>query len=382
MKQISVFLLLFSLFYTQVVFAQNGQPEIPRIETIAKQAILVEEETGDVLMEKNADEKMPTSSMSKVMTMYLVFEALRDGKVKIDDEVTVSEHAWKQEGSRTFLNVGQKVKLIDLIRGVIVQSGNDAAVALAEAIAGSEEKFAEMMNDKAEQLGLSNTHFMNSSGLPQEGHYSTARDLAKLAIATIRDFPEYYHYYSEKEFTYNNIKQGNRNPLLYRDMGVDGLKTGHAEEAGFGLIASAERDGRRLVLVVNGLKNMQERADESAKIIEWGYREFGLYPFAQKGKKFAEAKVWLGKLPKVSLVAGENFIVSLPRSVRKEVKAKISYEQPVHAPITKGQTIGKIEISIPDREAVFIPLVTGEEVEQLGFFHRIKAKIDYLMGKN
>jgi len=375
--------ILFFLVIASLAQAQNPPSGggMPPLETEARQAILIEAATGDVLFAKEADAQMPTSSMSKVMTMYVVFEALRDGRLKPGEEVTVSERAWKQEGSRMFLNVGQKAKVEDLIRGVIVQSGNDAAVALAEALAGSEEHFAEMMNSSARRLGLVNSQFRNASGLPEPGHYSSPRDLAVLALATIRDFPEFYHYYAEREFTYNNIKQGNRNPLLYRSMGVDGLKTGHAEEAGFGLMASAVRDGRRLVLVVNGLGNMQKRADESAKILEWGYREFGLYPIARRGQKMAEAAIWLGTTKTVPLAAEKDAIISLPRSARGGLKAVLIYDQPVPAPISKGQPLGKMVITAPGKEVVEIPLVADEDVALLGFFDRFMAKLKFLTGK-
>jgi D-alanyl-D-alanine carboxypeptidase (penicillin-binding protein 5/6) len=263
------------LFCPVAAFAASVAP----LETTAKQAIIVDATTGDVLFNKDSDVKMPTTSMSKVMTMYLVFDALKKKKLELDNAAIISPTARKQEGSRMFVNEGETVKVEDLVRGVIIQSGNDAAVALAEAVAGSESTFAGLMNAKAKELGMTNSNFVNATGLPDPNHYSTAKDLATLAQALIRDFPEYYHYYSETEFTYNKIKQGNRNPLLYRNMGVDGMKTGHTEDAGYGLIASALRDGRRVISVANGLKTMQERADESAKMIEWAYREYGVYNF-------------------------------------------------------------------------------------------------------
>ena len=292
------------------------------IETPARQAYMVDAATGTQLYAKDADAKMPTSSMSKMLTMYLVFDAIKNGKLKLDDTLPTSEHAWKQEGSRMFLNVGQRAKVEDLIRGVIIQSGNDAAVSLAEGVGGSEESFAEMMNEKARQLGMTNSHFVNATGMPDPQHYSTARNLATLALALIHDFPEDYHYFSELEFTYNNIKQGNRNPLLYRSMNVDGLKTGHTDIGGFGLTASALRNGRRVVLVLNGLSDMQARADESALLLDWGYREWGLYPIAKAGETIANAPVWLGQAQTVPLVASEDLALSLPRTARAGLKAE------------------------------------------------------------
>lgn len=228
--------------------------------TIATQAIIVDASTGTILLDKGANDRMPTSSMSKTMTIYMVFDALKEGRLKLDDEFLVSEKAWRMEGSEMFIKVGDKVKIEDLIRGVVVQSGNDAAVALAEGLAGSEEAFAEAMNARAKDLGMTGSHFVNASGWPHPDHYSTPRDLALLAYRIIHDFPEYYHYFSEKEFTYNNIRQQNRDPLLGKLPGADGLKTGHTEVAGYGLIGSAKRGDRRLILVVNGLKSQQDCA--------------------------------------------------------------------------------------------------------------------------
>jgi D-alanyl-D-alanine carboxypeptidase (penicillin-binding protein 5/6) len=335
--------------------------------------------TGTTLYDKNGDQPMTPSSMTKMMTVYLTFEAIKTGKLTLNQELVASEHAWKQEGSRMFVNPGQHVKVEDLIRGVIVQSGNDAAVVLAEALGGSEAGFAQMMNEKAQALGLQHSHFMNAAGLPDPSHYSTAHDLALLAEDLIRDFPEHYHYFSELEFTYNNIKQGNRNPLLYRNMNVDGLKTGHTDEGGFGITLSAQRDGRRLILVVNGLDSMQARADESAKLLDWGYREFSNYPVVKAGIKMADAKVWLGKAPSVPLLAAENVMLTLPRNARAGLKAEISFDQPVEAPITKGQTLGKITITAPGMETKEVPLLAAADVGKASYLAQIKRKLRFLL---
>lgn len=373
---------VFAIFLVSPVMAQTVAPTTAPLETAAKQAILVDATTGTVLFAKDADTQMPTSSMSKMMTMYLVFDALKNGKLKMDDQLPTSEHAWKQEGSRMFLNVGQSAKVEDLIRGVIVQSGNDAAVSFAEYLgSGSEYTFADMMNAKAKELGMTNSHFMNATGLPDPQHYSTARDLATLAVALIHDFPEDYHYFSETEFTYNNIKQGNRNPLLYRNMNVDGLKTGHTDIGGYGLTASAIRGGRRLVLVLNGMSDMQARADESAHVLDYGYREFGLYPIAKAGDKLADAKVWMGQAQTVSLLAKQDIALTLPRASRPGLKTAIAFEQPVAAPIAKGQELGTLAVTAPGIEPKIIPLVAGEDVPQLGFFARISAKLHMMFNK-
>ncbi len=354
---------------------------VPSLETTAKQAIIMEAAGNTVLYEKNADEKMPTSSMSKVMTMILVFDAIRKGKLALDTQVTVSEAAWKQPGSRTFLKIGQRVGLEDLVRGVIVQSGNDAAVALAEAVAGSEGAFAGLMNEKAREMGLAGTRFMNATGLPDPDHYSTARDLAFLALSLIRDFPEFYHYYSEKEFLFNGIKQGNRNPLLYRDGGVDGVKTGHTEEAGYGLISSAFRDGRRVIAVINGVASMQARADESAKLLDWAYREFGLYPLLKTETKLADAKVWLGESKNVAVGAAKNLDLAVPRMQREQVKIELFANAETEAPIQKGQGLGRIVVTAPGHKQIDVPLVALEDVKRLGFFAGLVARAKRLMGK-
>jgi len=351
------------------------------LETAARQAYLVDVSTGTSLFAKDPDVQMPTSSMSKMLTMYLVFEAIKNGKVTLNQTFPVSEHAWKQEGSRMFLNLGERAKVEDLIRGVIVQSGNDAAVTLAEGLAGSEEAFAEMMNAKAQQLGMKNSHFVNATGMPDPQHYSTAHDLATLATALIHDFPADYHYFSELEFTYNNIKQGNRNPLLYRAMNVDGLKTGHTDVGGYGLTASALRNGRRMVLVLNGMSDMQARADESAKVLDWGYREYGLYPVAKAGDTVAEARVWLGQKASVPVVAASDLDITLPRSARAGLKADAVFDQPIPAPVRKGQVVGKLIVTAPGMEHKEVPLVAAWDVDRLGFFARLSAKLHFLFHK-
>lgn len=352
----------------------------PPMETAAKQAVLIDAVTGAVLLDKQADAKMPTSSMSKMMTLYVAFDALKQGKTKLDDMVPVSQRAWKMEGSRMFLDVNSQVKIEDLIRGVAVQSGNDASVALAEAVSGAESSFAARMNEAAIKLGMANSHFMNATGLPDPQHYSTPHDLAKLALALLRDFPEYYHYFAEHEFTYNNIKQGNRNPLLYRNMSVDGLKTGHAEEAGFGLTASAIRDGRRLVLVVNGLANMQERADEPARLIEWGYHDFNNYTLARADQKLATVKTWLGTEPDVPLMVAQDVVVTLPVTARAGMQVAVEYAEPVAAPVARGQTIGKVVVTVPGASPVEIPLLAGADVPKQGFFAALLTKAGHLFG--
>lgn len=343
------------------------------MDTIAKQAILIDMNTGTVLFEKNADERMPTSSMSKIMTAFMVFEAIEQGRLSLDDTLPVSERAWRMQGSKMFTELGNNIRVEDLIRGVIVQSGNDASVVLAEGLAGTEEAFAERMNARAQELGLKDSHFMNATGWPHEDHYSTARDLAHLAEAVIRRFPQFYHFYSEIEFTYHDIKQGNRNPLLYRNMGVDGLKTGHTEAAGYGLAASAERDGRRLVLVVNGLPSMQARADESAHLIEWGFREFDAYPLFKKGETVESAAVWFGTEDTVPVTVNEDLSVTMSRKEHDGLKVTARLQEPVEAPVAAGTEIGTLVIEGPGFSTREVPLLAAVDVPRLGFVGRIGA---------
>ncbi|MGQ9370301.1 D-alanyl-D-alanine carboxypeptidase family protein [Azospirillum sp. A39] len=349
------------------------------IDTIARQAVLIDVTTDTVLLEKAADQRMPTSSMSKLMTIYMVFEALKEGRLSLDDTLPVSENAWRMQGSKMFVELHNNIKVEDLIRGVVIQSGNDACIVLAEALAGSEQAFAEKMTARAKELGLENSNFKNATGWPDPDHYSTAKDLALLAHRLMADFPEYYHFYSEREFTYHNIKQGNRNPLLYRDIGVDGLKTGHTELAGYGLTASALRDGRRLILVVNGLPSMQARADESARLIEWGFREFDAYLLFKAGEAIEEVPVWLGAQETVPATVTTDLKVTLARADRPDMKVTLVTDAPVQAPIAKGDPIGKLVITAPGQPAKEVPVVAAADVPKLGFFGRAVAGAKYLV---
>lgn len=350
------------------------------LETLATQAILVDAETNTVLFEKDADHRMPTSSMSKVATAYMLFERIKEGRISLDDTLPVSERAWKVQGSKMFVELGNNIKVEDLIRGVIIQSGNDACVVLAEGMSGTEEAFAAAMTKRLKELGLANTNLMNASGWPDPNHYSTARDLSLLARHLIRDFPEHYHYYSELEFTYHGIKQGNRNPLLYRNMGVDGIKTGHTEAAGYGLIASGERDGRRLVLVVNGLPNMQARADESARILEWGWREFDNFTLFKAGETVDTLPVWLGVAQNVPLVIQDQVKITMTHDQKQKMKVSFTANAPVPAPVTKGTKLGTLIITAPGLQTVELPLLAGADVEQLGLFGRMGAALSHFFG--
>jgi D-alanyl-D-alanine carboxypeptidase (penicillin-binding protein 5/6) len=354
-------------------------------ESTAKQAILVDLTGHRVLYEKNADQHMPTSSMSKMMTIYMVFDALKAGKIKLDDTLTVSEKAWretyKQDESSMFLPIGAQVAVEDLIRGVIIQSGNDATVVLAEGLGGSEAEFVTEMNDKVKQLGMNDSHFMNPHGMPDPEHYSTARDLATLAGHLIEDFPEYYHFFGELDFTYNKIKQGNRNPLLYRaGLGVDGLKTGHTDAGGYGLTASAIRNGRRLIVVVNGLPNMQARADDPAGLLDYGFNEFKSYVLFKPGETIENAVTWEGVTPSVPLTIDAPVAVTLSFAERKGLKAVVDMPETVKAPIALGQPIGKLVVSAPGLPDRSYPLKAATAIERLGFFPRLSMAAGYMLG--
>lgn len=349
------------------------------IDTAATHAIMVDADTGTILLAKNADTHMPTSSMSKTMTMYVIFDALKQGRIHLDDTFQVSEKAWRMQGSKMFIKVGDRVKVEDLVRGVLIQSGNDSAVALAEGLSGSEDAFAEVMNAKAQALGMTNSHFMNASGWPVDGHYSTPRDLALLAYRIMTDFPEYYHYFSEKEFTYNHIRQQNRDPLLSHLPGADGLKTGHTDIAGYGLIGSAKRNGRRLILVMNGLTSQEAREQEGVRLMEWGFRNFESRTLAKKGDVVSSAKVWLGKEGEVALVAKEDIKVVLPVAHRADMKLVVDYQAPLKAPVRKDDAVAHLRIEIPDQQPLVADLVAGADDPRAGVFSRVKSRLSYLV---
>lgn len=349
------------------------------LETQAREVFLMDANTNAILLDKNSEVSMPPASMSKIMTAYMVFERLKAGSLSLDDKLPVSEKAWRMGGSKMFVEVGDQIRVEDLLRGVIVQSGNDACIVLAEGIAGSEEAFAEQMTAKAREIGMTGSTFANATGWPHPEHRMTARDLATLANRIITDHPEFYHYYSEKEFTWTDIRQGNRNPLLYKNIGADGLKTGHTEEAGYGLTASAVQNDRRLILVVNGLGSIKERSAESERLMSWGFREFGNYALFESGETVDEAPVWLGAEKTVPLVMAEDLVVTLPRSVRNGMKVSVVYDSPIPAPVPSGQEIATLRVSWPDGVPVEVPLMAGEDVEQLGPFGRIAASIKFLL---
>lgn len=339
-------------------------PEAHAMETNAKQAFVVDATTGAVLLQKNPDERMPTSSMSKTITMYATFEALKAGSLRLNQPINISERAWKMGGSRMFVNVNTQVSLDDLIKGVIVQSGNDATVAVAEAISGTEENFAQHITKRAHDLGMLNTNLANASGWPDPNHYSTARDLALLGYRLIQDFPEQYKaYYAMPEFTYNNIKQGNRNPLLGAVDGADGIKTGHSDSGGYGLMGSGTRNGRRVILVVNGLKSMAERASESRRLLEWGLGNFRLAAPFKAGVPVVNAPVVFGSVKQVGLAPGRDTLVTAPLSGLQGASVKAKFKSPLKAPLKTGQQVGMLLIDVPQVGQFEAPLVVASDVE-------------------
>ncbi|NQV47853.1 MAG: D-alanyl-D-alanine carboxypeptidase [Rhodospirillaceae bacterium] len=354
------------------------------VETIAKSAVLMDAETGTLLIDKNATEPMAPASMSKLMTVYMVFDRLRDGRLSLDDTFLVSENAWRTGGvksgsSTMFLEPGKRVSVEDLLRGIIIQSGNDACIVVAEGLSGSEENFAAEMTERGRQIGLKNSTFKNATGWPNPEHRMSPMDLAVLAKRTIKDFPDYYRYFAETSFAYNGISQSNRNPLLYKNMGVDGLKTGHTEESGYGLTSSAVRGDRRLILVVNGLASKKERSAEPQRLLDWGFREYDNYALLKSGEVFEEAQVWLGSQPTVQLIVEADLTLTLPKKSRRDMKVTVNYQGPLPAPIKKGQQMATLNINVPGMDPVQVPLVAAADVEQLGLFGRLGAAFRHIL---
>ena len=352
------------------------------IESIAKTALLIDLSTGEVLLDKNSDEKTYPSSMTKIMTALMAFEKIKDGTLSMDQEFLISKKAWKMGGSKMFIEVDKKVKVSDLLLGVVVQSGNDASIAIAEGVSGSEETFAIEMNNLGKRIGLSNTNFTNSSGWPNNNHYTTAQDLAKIAQYTLNEHPDLYKLYAITEFTYSGIKQDNRNPLLYSFEGADGFKTGHTQAAGYGLVGSAEREGRRLLLVLNGLETSKSRAQESLRLMDWGFNNFQLIDFYKQGEFVLEAATWLGKQEKVKLSSEQDISISIPKTHISDMKIKVLVEEPVPTPISINDQVGIVQISYADKKLQY-PLLASENIVQKGFFSRITSALYYLvLGSN
>jgi D-alanyl-D-alanine carboxypeptidase (penicillin-binding protein 5/6) len=349
--------------------AVETAPPVPAPPQLgAKSYILVDFDSNQVLVEHDADMRVEPASITKLMTAYVVFAELSQGNISLEDTVSVSEKAWRTGGSRMFIDPSMQVTVEDLVRGMVIQSGNDASVALAEYVAGSEEAFASLMNHYAEQLGMTGTHFMNSTGLPDPEHYTTAHDIAILSAATIRDYPDHYSWYSEKEFTFNGIRQHNRNTLLWRDPAIDGLKTGHTEAAGYCLAASAKRDGMRLISAVLGSSSESSRASESQTLLNYGFRFFETIQLYEAGTEIAKARVWKGLSEEVALGLPAPLFVTIPRGRYDDLEAQVQIDPQLSAPIEAGQVVGSIDVQLGDELVAERELVTLAAVEEAGFF--------------
>lgn len=366
------------------IMTTAGSASAQSISTPARQALLLDATTGSVLFEKDADTAFPPASMSKLMTVYLAFDAIKNGEMRLDDEVVVSDEAWREwnnRGSTMFLRARDTVTVADLLRGIIVLSGNDACVVLAEHMAGAHETFVDWLNAKAVDLGMTNSHFENANGWPAEGHMMSARDLATLSLHLATDFPDLYPMFAEREFLYKDFRSNrfNRNPLLGNFPGADGLKTGHTEESGYGLAASAESEGRRLVLVVGGLGSTAERMRESQRLMQYGFRNFSTYPLFRAGETVEHAEVWLGQDLTVPMVIAEDLSITMSRRQRAEMKVYAEYNNPVAAPIALGQPLGELVIDMPEREPIRLPLLAGRAVDEVGGLGKIGAAFEYLL---
>ena len=359
-------IILLLLVLPTLALAQMTPPTVA-----ARSWFLLDVGSGQVLTAEKPDERIEPASLTKLMTAYLTFAAIKNNTLSLDQTVPVSEKAWKVPGSKMFIEPLKPVTVKELIHGMIIQSGNDACVALAEAIAGSEENFAQLMNKEAARLGLKNTHFENSTGLPHPSHLTTVRDLALLATALIRDFPDFYSIYSIKEYTYNKIKQPNRNRLLFIDPTVDGVKTGHTESAGYCLIASAKRNDRRLVSVVVGTTSDSVRAQESQKLLNWGYLAFDTVKVYAANQAVNEFRIWKGKDNTVKAGFLHDFVLSLPKGDAEKLKANVISQQPLMAPVAKGQTIGTLQLSLDGKPVGDYPVVALDEVPEAGWFGRL-----------
>jgi serine-type D-Ala-D-Ala carboxypeptidase (penicillin-binding protein 5/6) len=344
---------------------------IPKAPAVAARGYLLEDfHSGQILAEANADERLEPASITKVMSAYVIFKELAAGKIQLSDLVTISERAWRTEGSRMFVEVGKQISVEELLVGMIVQSGNDATVALAEHIAGSEEAFAAYMNRYAAQLGMTGSHFMDASGLPHPEHYMTARDIARMARAVIQEFPDYYKWYSQREFTFNGIRQHNRNKLLWRDASVDGMKTGHTTSAGYCLVSSAQRDGMRLIAVVLGADGEESRATASQALLNYGFRFFETHKLYDANSKLVDARVWSGAQETVPLGLSSPMYVTIPRGQYGQLKASVQLPQRITAPVAAGATLGSVLVRLGDQTLMEPPLLALEPVAEGSIWRR------------
>ena len=371
----SVFVFVFAvLFAANSALAAMPVPAPP--DVAAKNYLLVDFASGKVLAEKNADEKIEPASITKMMTAYVVYKEIDAGRLSLDDMVDISEKAWRMGGSRMYLEVNTSVSVHELLKGLIIQSGNDASVALAEHVAGTEDAFVQLMNQYAAELGMKGTHFVNSTGWPDEQHLMTARDIAVLAAAIIREFPERYAWYSEKEYTYNNIKQYNRNKLLWRDESVDGFKTGHTESAGYCLVASAQRSDMRLISVVLGTDSKKARASVSQAILNYGYRFFESHTLYDADEVLSRPRIWSGEFETLSVGLSDDLAVTIPRGAYDNLDATMDIDKNIEAPVERGQQVGVVKVTLDGELLQSVPLVALETVNEGGLLQKAK---DYVL---
>jgi len=362
-----------ALLATSAARAEVIVPKAPDLDASAY--VLMDADSGRILVEHNADERLPPASLTKMMTSYIAVHELELGNVKEQTPVPISVKAWRKGGSKMFVREGTEVALIDLLRGIIVQSGNDASVAVAEYFAGSEEAFAGWMNQYAERFGMTSTHFENATGWPADGHLTTAGDIAKLALHIVKDHPHYYKLYAEKYYEYNNIRQPNRNKLLWRDPSVDGLKTGHTDEAGFCLAASAVRDNTRLIAVVMGTRSEEARARETQKLLAYGFRYYETRKVYSAEEVLQSNPVWLGKAENIDIGLEKELYLTLPRGMKGELEVNILTDEFIEAPISKGQVVGTLTVSMEGEVQAERPLIALADVEEAGFFGRLWGSI-------
>lgn len=367
-------LIVSSISSTQTFASLQRIPDPPPINAVGY--ILIDANSGEVIAKSNANERMEPASLTKMMASYIVARAIRDGKVSMTDEVKVSEKAWRMKGSRMFIEVGKTITLEKLLNGMIVQSGNDATIALAEHVAGDEESFVKMMNETAKKLGLLDTHFVNATGLPNEDHYSTPRDMTMLGLALIRDFPEHYSYYSRKEYTFNSIKQFNRNLLLWRDDSVDGIKTGHTDSAGFCLVASAKRGNMRLISTVLGAKSKEARASESQKLLTYGFRFFETHKLYSANDELTHVKIWKGDSDNLPLGIDEDLYITIPRGQYDKLDASMSINSTIVAPVARGDVYGNVIINLGTKQVARRELVSLSNVAEGSFWHNLVDSVN------
>ena len=378
-QSINFYLLFFFLLSFNFIWMKKSISQFLDIKSPAKQVIIYDHEADEVLFEKNADQIMKPASMAKVMTAYIIFDKLKDQSLQMSDTFLVSNRAWRMGGSRSFLELNTNVSIKDLLLGLIVQSGNDAAVVLAEGVSGGEEAFAREMNRYAKILGMNNTYFTNATGWPHPDLKTTSRDLIILTRNIINNFPKLYELFNEKIFTYNNIKQSNRNPLLYSMNGADGLKTGHTNESGYGLIGSVKKNNRRVSIVINGLNSKKKRTFESKRLFNIVFRETALLSLFNDKKSLARANIWLGKQPQVDLVAEKAFKKIISPLELNKTKIKIQWQDPISAPIAKGDKVGDIFIDIPGKELIKQNIVSSQNVDTMSTFMKAKSILMYLL---